>query len=141
MGLAYLCVATLQHVYCPLSTRNSRHLQGSQTRVVPCNRLAKPISRQQRVVRAVSEEVMTNGSGADANTNGASVEHDRLRGTSAATKAVHGGERAGRPRVSGMLRCICICPGSAKPVRPGFRQFGGGAAECQSCLQAGTRRL
>ena len=102
MGLAYLSVATLQHVYCPLSTRNSRHLQGSQTRVVPCNRLARPISRQQRVVKAVSEEVMTNGSGADGTTNGANLEHDRLRGTSVATKAVHGGERAGRPRVSGV---------------------------------------
>lgn len=119
--MAPLClsVSQLQHTYCPLSTR-SGHLPGRQARVVPCTRVAKAISRQHFVVRAVSEteEVMTNG--ADG-AHGA-VEVDRLEGASRATRAVHGGERAGRPRVSGGWEagtgCMQPCCGLIAVCRP-----------------------
>lgn len=101
MAPLFLTVAQLQHTFCPLSTRGHlAHLQGSQARSVPCTRLSRAVSRQQTVVRAVSEaEVMSNGT---TNGDGAGIEHDRLAGTRLSTKTVHGGERAGRPRVSGM---------------------------------------
>jgi hypothetical protein len=98
MAPLFLSVKELQHTFSPLSTR-STHLPGSQGRNVPCTRLCRAISRQQVVVRAVSE-VMANGS-EDATTNGATLQQDRLAGVRQATRAVHGGERAGRPRVSG----------------------------------------
>ncbi|KAL4423773.1 hypothetical protein ABPG75_001074 [Micractinium tetrahymenae] len=46
---------------------------------------------------------MANSGSADAATNGASVRADRLAAASDATRAVHAGERAGRPRVSDSL--------------------------------------
>lgn len=102
MAPLFLTVAQLQHTFCPLSTRGHlAHLQGSQARSVPCTRLSRAVSRQQTVVRAVSEaEVMSNGT---TNGDGAGIEHDRLAGTRLSTKTVHGGERAGRPRVSDSL--------------------------------------
>lgn len=110
MAPLFLTVAQLSHTFCPLSTRRSSQLPGSQARSVPCNRLCKAISRQQVTVRAVSEVMASNE---DATSNGASLEHDRLAGTSRATKAVHGGERAGRPRVSGASCADCWPQGPA----------------------------
>lgn len=109
MAPLFLSVAQLQHTFCPLSTRGSHlaHLQGSQARSVPCTRLSRAVSRQQTVVRAVSEaEVMSNGT---TNGDGASIEPDRLAGTRPSTKTVHGGERAGRPRVSGGQCAVEVC--------------------------------
>ncbi|KAL4458268.1 hypothetical protein ABPG75_013133 [Micractinium tetrahymenae] len=103
MAPLFLTVAQLQHTFCPLSTRGNHlaHLPGSQARSVPCTRLSRAVSRQQTVVRAVSEaEVMSNGTTSG---DGASIEPDRLAGTRLSTKTVHGGERAGRPRVSDSL--------------------------------------
>lgn len=100
MAPLFLSVAQLHNSFCPMSTRaHLNHLPGRQARVVPATRLASPISRSQRVVSAAASEVVANESG----TNGAEsgVQRDRLAGASRATKAVHGGERAGRPRVSG----------------------------------------
>lgn len=100
MAPLYGCVGQLQQAFCPLSTRaHLNHLPGRQARSVPCTRLSTAFSRQQRVVAAAASEVMAND--ADSTANGSSVELDRLAGASRGTKAVHGGERAGRPRVSG----------------------------------------
>lgn len=95
MAPLYCSQRQLAAAYSPLSTRKAAQpLPHSLGR--PCNRAANAISRQHTlVVRATAEEVM-----AEQATNG-SMEVDRLLGKSRATKAVHGGERAGRPRVSG----------------------------------------
>lgn len=120
MAPLFLSVAQLQRTFCPLSTRAS-HLPGSQARTVPCNRLCKAISRQQVVVHAAAQ-VMANGS-EDTTSNGVSgVEHDRLAGASPATKAVHGGERAGRPRVSGAW-WYARSPGSRCMLLPWRRRW------------------
>lgn len=89
----------LSQVYSPLSSRKLNHLPGSQARSVPFVRPTRSISRFQHQVRAAAEPMTA----ADQNTgNGSGSSYDlEDDGCTAATRAVHGGERAGRPRVSG----------------------------------------
>ena len=107
MAPLYSACSQLHQAYSPLSSRKLNHLPGSQTRSVPFVRQARTFSKfQAQVVRAVSEEVVTSdhasmtGNGASSNGAASLDQEERL---TPATRAVHGGERAGRPRVSGKL--------------------------------------
>ncbi len=97
MAPLVLSAAQLQRCYSPLTLRRVQPTAGG--RAVPCCRLARSVSRAEVVVKAVSEETVADSAQGENGANGA--EHDRLAGASRATKAVHGGERAGRPRVAG----------------------------------------
>lgn len=99
MAPLVLSAAQLQRCYSPLTLRRVQPTAGG--RAVPCCRLTRSVSRQEIVVKAVSEETVAD-SAQGANGNGAE-QHDRLASASRATKAVHGGERAGRPRVADSL--------------------------------------
>jgi hypothetical protein len=66
--------------------------------------MSKHISRATTIIRAVSENaVQESGSSKDNGANGTRG----IRETKTGLLAVHGGERAGRPRVSG--RCFLHC--------------------------------
>ena len=80
------------------------------------------------MVRAVSESMVEHTS--DQLGNGANGSYDLEGGATAATRAVHGGERAGRPRVSGALALGGELGGQAG-------QAGGHAAEAPQPLAAG----
>lgn len=85
--------------YSPLSLRKVGHLPGAQARSVPFTRPTKAISTRFQV-RAVSEQVVQSDQ-ADMPTNGSHSSSVLEDGMNPGTMAVHGGERAGRPRVSG----------------------------------------
>lgn len=146
MAPLVLSAAQLQRCYSPLTLR--RVQPSASGRAVPCCRLARSVSRQEVLVKAVSEETVADSAQGENGANGA--EHDRLAGASRATKAVHGGERAGRPRVAGgegrraslggtalvaaaaACRRCCLLPGTAAHVLP--------PCPC-SCLAHLVRRL
>lgn len=126
MAPLVLSAAQLQRCYSPLTLR--RVQPSASGRAVPTCRLARSVSRQEVLVKAVSEETVADSAQGENGANGA--EHDRLAGASRATKAVHGGERAGRPRVAGgegrraslvgaaACRRHCPLPGTAAHVLP-----------------------
>lgn len=102
MAPLYFPCSGLSKTYSPLTCRNHLPGAGRQARSVPFVRPAKSISRCQTtlVVRAAAEQIVH--SDQDMVSNGSSSGGYDLEGAAtAATLAVHGGERAGRPRVSG----------------------------------------
>ena len=95
----------LPHVYSPLSSRGGRSLSGQQGRSVPFVRPCKAISRVHTVTRAVSENVVEKQEDNGRGSNNGPRESGNGAQPSAGMLAVHGGERAGRPRVSGAQPC------------------------------------
>lgn len=103
MAPLFMACSRLPQVYSPLSCRRSSSLPGVQARRIPFVRSMRPIGRAQRFYRAVSEPVAAaKGSQSDGSGEAHQRDHSDVQaGFSPGTLAVHGGERAGRPRVSG----------------------------------------
>ncbi|KDD72485.1 Cys/Met metabolism PLP-dependent enzyme, partial [Helicosporidium sp. ATCC 50920] len=95
MAPQFLTCSRLSSVYSPLSSRGSASLPGNQARRVPFVRPTHNISRALVLPRAVSESAAQEVYQRD---------HSQVQANfSPGTLAVHGGERAGRPRVSDSL--------------------------------------
>lgn len=103
MAPLYSQCSQLYKIYSPLSSRSLNHLPGAQSRNVPLVRPNRAVSKfTSQVVKAVSEQVVDSDQ-AQMVENGVNGSYNLEDGCSAATRAVHGGERAGRPRVSDSL--------------------------------------
>eukprot|EP00887_Chlorella_sp_A99_P006206 scaffold3.g6206.t1 len=94
-------LAQSKRAYSPYSHRAVANLAGAPTRQVPFCRPSTHLSRLQHVVKAAAEEVMEGQEHSSG--NGAALKEGASPHLSNATQAVHGGERAGRPRVSDSL--------------------------------------
>lgn len=102
MAPLYVAAGRLAQVYSPLNS-GRKQLPGSQARSVPFVRPCKQVSRQADywAPRAISEEeVLAIDDNTDKNGAGRESVYD---GMTPGTMVVHGGERAGRPRVSDSL--------------------------------------
>ena len=100
MAPLFLPCNRLYAVYSPYTNRRASNLPGQQGRSIPFVRPCKNISKLHTVVvQAVSENIVEEHSG----NNGANGSRESNGTTQQSTGllAVHGGERAGRPRVSG----------------------------------------
>ena len=100
MAPLFVAAQQLSRCYSPLSSRKLNHLPGNGWRSVPFVRPCQPLSRLESAVRAVSEEVVADEEPEVGNGNGA-AQRERHSKFLPSTQSVHGGERAGRPRVSG----------------------------------------
>ncbi len=100
MAPTFLSCKGLSKVYSPLNSRHLNHLPGPQTRSVPFVRPTQPISRSLMVVVTAVSEIVERDSQGESQDNGAAFRNAQA-GYTTGTLAVHGGERGGRPRVSG----------------------------------------
>ena len=99
MAPLFIDCSRLSYVYSPYTSRKRCALPGLQARVVPYNRQSRNISRANFVVKAISKDVVERNQDHRAYSgNGARESGEQ---PSQGLLAVHGGERAGRPRVSG----------------------------------------
>lgn len=100
MAPLFIDCSRLSYVYSPYTSRKRCALPGLQARAVPYNRPSRNISRcHYSVVKAISEDVTAPNFDHRAYSGNGSGESG-LEPTQGML-AVHGGERAGRPRVSG----------------------------------------
>jgi len=106
MAPLFLACNQLSYVYSPYTSRSMHNLPGQQSRCVPFMRpcMSKHISKSTTIIKAAAENAVTqSGSNTNNGADGANGTHGN-REPKTGLLAVHGGERAGRPRVSG--RCF-----------------------------------
>lgn len=110
MAPLFIPCTSLPRVYSPLAQRRGPCLPGRQSRSIPFTRPSQPLGRLALAppTQAASPDLVgspppdaVNGNGGEAHQRDHShVQAEFCQGT----LAVHGGERAGRPRVSGAVR-------------------------------------
>lgn len=102
MAPLFLPSHRLSHTCSSVSPKNAHNLPGQQSKSGPLVRPpCKHTSRANTVVKAVSENVVKDSEGQSPKSDIEPLEHRGGTKSSPGMLAVHGGERAGRPRVSG----------------------------------------
>lgn len=91
----------LSHISSPSSSRSGHNLPGKEARSVSFVRRSRYKSHSKFTVKAVSENVLEKQEGNNNGSGSGLWEQGGEAQPSPGMLAVHGGERAGRPRVSG----------------------------------------